>query len=42
MVIFNISLELVREAKATVTAEYVRSVAVELGVLRRRPYKAVA
>jgi len=36
------TVELVREAKATVTAEYVRSVAVELGVLRRRPYKAVA
>ncbi|RLN29247.1 benzyl alcohol O-benzoyltransferase-like [Panicum miliaceum] len=36
------TVELVREAKATVTAEYVRSVAVDLGVLRRRPYKAMA
>jgi benzyl alcohol O-benzoyltransferase len=36
------TVELVREAKATVTAEYLRSVAVDLGVLRRRPYKAMA
>ena len=36
------TVELVREAKATVTADYVRSVAVDLGVLRRRPYKAMA
>ena len=36
------TVQLVREAKATVTADYVRSVAVDLGVLRRRPYKAMA
>ncbi|KAG2624493.1 hypothetical protein PVAP13_3KG137800, partial [Panicum virgatum] len=36
------TVQLVREAKATVTANYVRSVAVDLGVLRRRPYKAMA